>query len=89
MTTADKIRELIEEKGLTQRQFAELVGIHYITLCNNLKNDILVIRALKRLLKPLGCLYMIYLPMRPKIGTLPADAVIIVYMRIPMFFGVA
>lgn len=24
MTTADKIRELIEEKGLTQRQFAEL-----------------------------------------------------------------
>ena len=25
MTTADKIRELIEEKGLTQRQFAELV----------------------------------------------------------------
>ena len=39
MTTADKIRELIEEKGLTQRQFAVLVGIHYITLCNNLKND--------------------------------------------------
>lgn len=39
MTTADKIRELIEEKGVTQRQFAELVGIHYITLCNNLKND--------------------------------------------------
>lgn len=39
MTTADKIRELIEEKGLTQRQFAELVGIHYITLSNNLKND--------------------------------------------------
>lgn len=36
MTTADKIRELIEEKGLTQRQFAEIVGIHYITLCNNL-----------------------------------------------------
>ena len=31
MTTADKIRELIEEKGLTQRQFAELVGIHYNT----------------------------------------------------------
>ena len=30
---------MIEEKGLTQRQFAELVGIHYITLCNNLKND--------------------------------------------------
>lgn len=27
MTTADKIRELIEEKGLTQRQFAVLVGI--------------------------------------------------------------
>ena len=39
MTTADKIRELIEEKGLIQRQFAVLVGIHYITLCNNLKND--------------------------------------------------
>jgi transcriptional regulator with XRE-family HTH domain len=36
MTTADKIRELIEEKGLTQRQFAEIVGIHYITICNNL-----------------------------------------------------
>ena len=39
MTTSDKIRELIEENGLTQRQFAELVNIHYITLGNNLKND--------------------------------------------------
>lgn len=32
MTTADKIRELIEEKGVTQRQFAELVGIHFSTI---------------------------------------------------------
>lgn len=29
MTTADKIRELIDEKGQTRRQFADLVGIHY------------------------------------------------------------
>ena len=39
MTTADKIRELIAEKGLSQRKFAEMVDIHYITLGNNLKND--------------------------------------------------
>ena len=39
MTTADKIRELIAEKGLSQRKFAEMVDIHYITLGNNLKNN--------------------------------------------------
>ena len=39
MTTADKIRELITENGLTQRKFAEMVDMHYITLGNNLKND--------------------------------------------------
>ena len=36
MTTSDKIRELIAERGLTQQQFATLVGIHYVTLCRNL-----------------------------------------------------
>lgn len=39
MTTADKIRELIAENGLSQRKFAEMVDMHYITLGNNLKND--------------------------------------------------
>ena len=39
MTTSDKIQELIDERGLNQKQFAELVGIHYITLGKNLKND--------------------------------------------------
>ena len=39
MTTSDKIQELIDERGLTQKQFAELVGVHYITLGKNLKND--------------------------------------------------
>ena len=39
MTTADKIRELIAEKGVSQRKFAEMVDIHYITLGNNLKNN--------------------------------------------------
>ena len=35
MTTADKIRELIEEKGVTQQIVAELVGIHYKILSVN------------------------------------------------------
>lgn len=54
MTTADKIRELIEEKGLTQRQFAELVGIHYITLCNNLKNDNFSHKSVEKVAKTFG-----------------------------------
>ena len=54
MTTADKIRELIEEKELTQRQFAELVGIHYITLCNNLKNDNFSHKSVEKVAKTFG-----------------------------------
>lgn len=57
MTTADKIRELIEEKGLTQRQFAELVGIHYITLCNNLKNDNFSHKSVEKVAKTFGLSY--------------------------------
>ena len=54
MTTVDKIRELIEEKGLTQRQFAELVGIHYTTLCNNLNNDNFSYKSVEKVAKTFG-----------------------------------
>ena len=54
MTTSDKIRELIAERGLTQRQFAELVGIHYITLGNNLKKDDFSSKSIEKIASACG-----------------------------------
>lgn len=54
MTTADKIRELIAEKGLSQRKFAEMVDIHYITLGNNLKNNNFSHKSIEKIAKTFG-----------------------------------
>ena len=49
MTTSDKIRGLMEERGLTQQQLAGLVGIHYITLNKNLKNNNFSLRSIQKI----------------------------------------
>ena len=54
MTTSDKIRELIAERSLTQRQFAELVGIHYITLGNNLNKDDFSSKSIEKIASACG-----------------------------------
>lgn len=54
MTTSDKIRELIEERYLTQKQFAGLVGIHYITLGRNLSNDDFSTKSIEKIAKACG-----------------------------------
>jgi transcriptional regulator with XRE-family HTH domain/FMN phosphatase YigB (HAD superfamily) len=54
MTTSDKIRELMEERGLTQQQFAGLVGIHHITLNKNLINDNFSSKSLEKIASACG-----------------------------------
>ena len=54
MTTSDKISELIDERGLTQQQFAELVGIHYITLNKNLAKDNFSSKSLDKIARACG-----------------------------------
>ena len=54
MTTSDKIRELIEERDLTQQQFAKLVGIHYVTLNKNLTIDNFSSKSLEKIAKACG-----------------------------------
>lgn len=54
MTTSEKIRELMEERGLTQQQFAGLVGVHYITLNKNLINDNFSSKSLEKIASACG-----------------------------------
>ena len=54
MTTSEKILELIEERELTQQQFAKLVGIHYITLNKNLTKDNFSTKSLEKIAKACG-----------------------------------
>ena len=54
MTTSEKILELIEERGLTQQQFARLVGIHYVTLNKNLTKDNFSTKSLEKIAKACG-----------------------------------
>ena len=54
MTTSEKILELIEERDLTQQQFAKLVGIHYITLNKNLTKDNFSPKSLEKIAKACG-----------------------------------
>ena len=49
MTTADKVRALIHESGLSQKAYAQSVGIHHITLCNCLKDDNLSMKSLRKI----------------------------------------
>ena len=47
MTTAEKVRALIQKSELSQKAYAQSVGIHYTTLCNCLKDDNLSMKSLK------------------------------------------
>ena len=49
MTTAEKVRELINKGGLSQIAFAKKVGIHHITLCKCLKEDNFSMKSLKKI----------------------------------------
>lgn len=49
MTTADKVRALIHESGLSQKAYAQSVGIHHITLCNCLKDDNLSMKSMRKI----------------------------------------
>lgn len=40
MTTLEKIKALIEEKGMSHARFAKEIGIHPVTLCNQLKGEV-------------------------------------------------
>ena len=54
MTTSDKIRVLIEERGLSQQQFADMVGIHHITLNRNLAKNNFSSKSLEKIASACG-----------------------------------
>ena len=54
MTTSDKILELIKDRELTQRQFARLAGIHYVSLNKNLAKDNFSTKSLENIAKACG-----------------------------------
>lgn len=54
MTTSDKIRVLIEERGLSQQQFAGMVGIHHITLNRNLAKNNFSSKSLEKIASACG-----------------------------------
>ena len=54
MTTAEKVRVLINKSGLSQKAFAESVGIHPITICNGLNNDTFSMKSLKKISDKVG-----------------------------------
>jgi len=62
MTTADKVRALIHESGLTQAKFAESVGIHPVSFCNYLKEDSFSMKMIQRMAEKLRIPYTDLLP---------------------------
>ena len=49
MTTAEKVRALIEKKVKSQAAFARSLGMHPVSLCKNLKDDNLSMKTLSRI----------------------------------------
>lgn len=66
MTTADKVKALIDEKGISQAQFAREIGIHPVTLCNMLKDDKVSPKTLEKIATTYGFDYQELLPSKEK-----------------------
>lgn len=62
MTTAEKVRSLWEESGLSQAKFANSVGIHPVSFCNYLKDDSFSPKMIQRIADKLNIPYMDLLP---------------------------
>ena len=62
MTTAEKVRSLMEESGLSQAKFAASVGIHPVSFCNYLKDDSFSPKMLQRIATSLNIPYTDLLP---------------------------
>lgn len=62
MTTAEKVRYLMEKSGLSQAKFAESVGIHHVNFCNYLKKDSFSPKMIQRIAANLNIPYTDLLP---------------------------
>lgn len=71
MTTADKIRSLMEKSGLSQARFANSVGIHPVSFCNYLKDDAFSPKMLQRIAEKLNIPYTDLLPDDSKVVIAP------------------
>lgn len=70
-TTAEKIKELIKESGLTQAKFAESVGMHPVTLSRFLSNDNFSPKSLQKIASIAGITLADLMP-DDEIGFAPA-----------------
>ena len=73
MTTAEKVRGLIEKSGLSQKAFSESESIHPVSMSNYLKNDNFSMKALKKIAEAQGVSISSLLPTKreKKIVTTP------------------
>lgn len=55
MKTSDIIKEIIQEKGISQAKFAKMIGYHPVTLCNFLKNDDFSPKCLSKIAEVFDC----------------------------------
>lgn len=62
MTTAEKVRSLMDNSGLSQAKFAESVGIHPVSFCNYLKDDSFSPKMVQRIADKLHIPYTDLLP---------------------------
>lgn len=66
MTTSEKVRALIQKSGVSQRAFAESVGIHPVSMSNYLKKDSFSMRALNKIAEGQGVSVSSLLPDKKK-----------------------
>lgn len=62
MTTAEKVRVLMEKSGLSQRKFADSVGIHHVSFCNYLNDDSFSMKMIHRIAEALQIPFTDLLP---------------------------
>lgn len=54
-SVAENIKRVIDERGITQRELAERLGIHHVALNAILRNDNFKVDTLERFAKAIGC----------------------------------
>lgn len=62
MTTGEKVRDLMEKSGLSQKKFADSVGINPVSFCNYLKKDNFSLKMIHRMAESLQIPYTDLLP---------------------------
>ena len=55
MNINENIKRVIDERGMTQRELAEKLGIHHVSLNAMLRNDNFKVETLEKFADAIGC----------------------------------